>query len=132
MRIKSLLMSLLAVAVLAFTLHSFTIGRGWVKLGEKRVDYKIDHDVMNVSVRDGNFKQLRFAVREGSLNLYRCVIHFENGGTQEADLRFHFKRGSESKIIDLNGKNRFIEKISFWYDTKNASNNKAVLLVFGK
>jgi len=132
MHLKSIIGSVLTLVVLAFTVMSFTNFRGWQKLGEKKVDYRMDHDVMNVTLRDGTFKQLRFAVKQGSLNMYKCVVHFENGGSQEIDLRHTFTRRSASRVVDLNGNKRFIEKISFWYDTKNFSNNKAVLHVYGK
>lgn len=127
-------------AVLAIVLIACSSGKRvssssperWQKLGEKRVNYRIDHDVLNVTRRDGTFKQLRFVVKSGSLNMRRCVIHFENGGMQEVDLRYTFSKGSASRIIDLNGNRRLIEKISFWYDTKNFSHNKAILVVWGK
>jgi hypothetical protein len=104
----------------------------WQKLGEKRVDYRIDHDILNVTRRDGIFKQLRFVVKSGSLNMHKCVIHFENGGMQEVDFRHSFSKGSSSRIIDLRGNRRLIENISFWYDTKNFSNSKAIVVVWGK
>ena len=35
-----------------------------------------------------------------------------------------FQRKSSSRIIDLKGNNRFIEKIVFWYDSVNLSKQK--------
>lgn len=104
----------------------------WQPIGERQVNYKIDHDVLNVTYRDGTFRQLRFGVRGGSINVYRCVIHFENGESQEIDLRSTFRKGSKSRIVDLSGNRRLIDKISFWYDTKDFSANKAVVVVWGR
>lgn len=103
----------------------------WEVLGEKRVNYRMDRDVMNVNNREA-YKQIRIAVNGGSLNMYRATIYFENGGTQEVDLRNNFNRGSSSRTIDLNGKMRRIDKIVFWYDTKNHSRRKATVTVLGK
>ena len=104
----------------------------WQKLGEKVVDYGIDHDVINVTYRDGYFSKLRFAAKGGAINMHRCVVHFENGRTQEIDLRHDFVKGSRSRVVDLSGNRRLIEKITFWYDTKNFSRNKATLSVWGR
>ena len=137
MRTRSLF-SLLAVFILVLTACSSSkktpaySSEKWQKIGEKRVNYTIDHDVLNVTYRDGTFKQLRFGARGGSINVYRCVIHFENGESQEIDLRNTFRKGSKSRIVDLDGSRRLIDKISFWYDTKDYSANKAVVVIWGK
>lgn len=127
--------SLFAVAALLFMVAATTMSfnfAGWRSLGTKTVNYKIDHDVLDVQLRDGRFKQLRFVVKGGSLNMHRCVVHFENGGQQEVELRHNFDKRSFSRIVDLKGNSRIIERISFWYDTQNSSNNKAKLSVLGK
>lgn len=103
----------------------------WEVLGEKRVNYRMDRDVMNINNREA-YKQIKIAVNGGSLNMYRATIYFENGGSQEVDLRNNFNRGSSSRTIDLNGNMRRINKIVFWYDTKNYSRRKATLTVLGK
>jgi len=118
--------------LVAVTALSFTTQPGWRKLGSRQVNYSLDHDVIDVSIRDGRFQQLQFVVTWGSLNMHKCTVFFENGGSQDIGLRHNFNRRSASRIIDLKGNQRFIEKISFWYDSKNASRSKAVLTVFGK
>lgn len=124
---------LFATLLIAVAAISLSFGyAGWRTLGTKTVNYRIDHDVLDVQLRDGRFQQLKFVVRGGALNMHRCVVHFENGGQQEIDLRHNFDRRSASRVIDLNGNKRIIERISFWYDTQNNSGNKARLTVFGK
>lgn len=103
----------------------------WITVGTSRVDYRMDHDVIRVDSRNV-FSQLKFGVQGGSLNMHRATIHFENGGTQEVNLRDNFRRGSASRVIDLQGNRRRIDRISVWYDTKNFSRKKAVLVVLGK
>jgi hypothetical protein len=125
---------LLTLASLFFLLSSNTAaaqGR-WEFLGKRQVNYTLDRDVINVTWRDGAFDAIRFTVTGGKLNMHRCVIHFENGGKQNIELKQEFDRNSMTRIVDLKGNNRLIEKIEFWYDTKNAANNKAVVSVFGK
>jgi len=126
----SILVCSLLLGIAAVTL-SFN-ANGWRNLGTKTVNYRLDKDVLDVQLRDGSFQQLKFVVRGGSLNMHKVVVHFENGGQQEIELRQKFNQGSSSRVIDLKGNNRLIEKITFWYDTQNSSHRKAKLTVFGR
>jgi hypothetical protein len=123
--LSSVLM-ILAISTMAFHFAA------WRSLGTKTVNYRTDHDVLDVQLRDGRFQELRFVVRGGDLNMQKCVVHFENGGQQEIELRHNFNKRSASRVVDLKGNKRIIERISFWYDTQNSSNNRARLTVFGK
>lgn len=104
----------------------------WELLGSRKVDYRLDRDVIPVTWREGAFDAIRIVVKDGALNMHRCVIHFENGDKEEVALRHQFRRGSASRLIDLPGNKRLIEKIEFWYDTKNFSGEKATVLVYGR
>ena len=106
-------------------------GGKWVLLGKRVVNYSIDHDEIPVGATVGDFKAIKFKVTKAALNMHRCVIHFKNGTSQEVELKNNFAPGSESRIIDLQGTERFITHISFWYDTKNKSAQKAIITVFG-
>jgi len=132
MRNQSFFRFAVLLLLVAVTALSFATQPGWRKLGSRQVNYGLDHDVIDVSIRDGRFQQLQFVVTWGTLNMHKCTVFFENGGSQEIDLRHNFNRRSASRVIDLKGNQRFIERISFWYDSKNNSKNKAVLTVFGK
>jgi hypothetical protein len=104
----------------------------WVNLGSRKANFGIDHDVIPVAYRDGYFTAIRIDVTKGSMNMLRCVVHFENETKQEVELRNNFAPGSESRIIDLDGDKRYIKRIDFWYDTKGFSESKATVTVFGR
>ena len=104
----------------------------WELLGMRKVSYKLDRDVIPVTWREGSFNAIRIVVKNGSLNMKKCIIHFENGGAKEVALRHNFAGKSTSRIIDLPGNRRLIEKIVFWYDTKNVSRRRATVLVYGR
>lgn len=103
----------------------------WERLGTRTVDYGLDKDVIPVTWRDGAFDAIKFEVNGGALNMHKVIIHFENGSTQEVNTAHTFTKGNWSRTIDLAGNNRLIEKIVFWYDTKNFARKKAVITVFG-
>ena len=101
------------------------------KLGKKKVTYKLDRDVLHVGANDGVFKKLKIKVTGGSLNMHKMVVEYGNGTKDVIPLKHTFIRGGNSRIIDLEGGNRIIKDITFWYDTKNVSNRRATVHVFG-
>lgn len=104
----------------------------WENLGMRKVDFGLDRDEIPVTWRDGKFDAIKFVVRGGSINMHKVIVHFENGGTQEIQVKHTFGRGDDSRVIDLKGNNRFIEKVVFWYDTKNFARRKATISLWGR
>ena len=109
-----------------------TITKGWERIGSKTVNFKLDRDVIPMGLEDGRFSKLKVAVTRGSLNMHKMVVHYANGTKSEIALRHNFGRKSTSRVIDLPGTKRFIKKITFVYDTKNYSKQRAKIHVFGK
>lgn len=103
----------------------------WQQLGTHVVDYTLDYDVIPVTYKKGAFTTLKFKVADGNINMHRCMVTFENGDKQEIEIKHQFIANSE-KTVDLKGNDRIIEKVTFWYDTKNASSKKAVVEVWGR
>ena len=104
----------------------------WEHLGSKKVDYALDRDEIIVTAREGKFTAIKFLVKRSGINIHKCVVHYENGGVQEIDLRESIPAGGETRVIDLDGKRRFIEKIVLWYDSKNYEDRKAVIEAWGR
>lgn len=108
------------------------VAQEWIELGSRKVNFGLDKDVIEVTYHEGTFTAIKLEVTDGGLNMHRCVIHFENGTQQEVALRYSFAKGSESRVIDLNGNRRFIKKIVFWYDSKDLQFKHATLTVWGR
>jgi hypothetical protein len=104
----------------------------WEKLGSRKVDHRVDHDEILVTWVDGAFDAIKIEVTGAPLNMHRCVVHFANGGEQEILTRHNFTQGSGSRVIDLKGNNRIINRISFTYDTQGLLRGKATITVFGR
>lgn len=106
--------------------------RPWELLGVKTVNYGLDRDEIKVTAHEGVFTAIQVKVKRSPLNMQKLVIHYGNGETEDIDLRNNFAAGSESRVIDLPGNKRVIQKIVFWYDTKNLARGKAVVQVWGR
>lgn len=124
--------SLLIVFLLgsSFSATESFIG-SWKKLGTKKVSYKLDKDVIHVGPNDGTYKKLKIAVTGGSVNIHKIVVEYGNGSKDKISVKHNFCKGSSSRLLDLEGGNRIIKDITFWYDTKNSSKKRAKVHVFG-
>lgn len=109
----------------------FGINNKWEKLGERKINRKLDRDEIFVTAREGRFSKIKIGVKESAINMHRCVIHFANGSTQEVNIRKNIPAGGTTRVIDINGGKRVIKKIVFWYDTKGLQ-NKARVVVWGR
>lgn len=110
-------------------------GRGaqWVLLGSRTVTDRADHDTITVTGAKGTFTAVKFEVRQRAVDFHRVVIHFANGGDQNVELRNTIRAGGESRVIDINGGDRVIRSIEFWYDAKTlGKGGRAVVRVMGR
>jgi Protein of unknown function (DUF2541) len=111
---------------------SFNDPGKWEKLGEQKVDFRLDNDVILVSDNDNRCVAIKLRVTKGEINLFRCVIHYKNGETSLVQLRNSIEEGGESRVIDLSHKESVISKVVFWYDTKTNAQNRALVELWGK
>lgn len=125
-KFKTTLFTLIAF----ITLVSMSAG-AWQHLGTRTVNFGLDHDSILVTAKDGRFSKIKVNV-SGNLNMHKVVVHYANGTRQNLSIRHNFKRGQDSRVIDLNGGKRIIRSIDLLYDTKNRARKKAKVFVYGR
>lgn len=128
---KSLLL-LVCVSLFSFTTVTSNHPAGWRLLGDKKVSFGVDHDVIYFSNWGDDVRQVKLKITDGPLRMYNMKIHFDNGGVQDIELRNRFNQGSESRVIDLDGGLRHLSKIEFWYETRGFLRGKSRVEVWGK
>ena len=104
----------------------------WTLLGTRTVDYTLDRDVVDLKESGEYFQTLKFIVKNGTLNMHKCTVHFADGDTKVIELSDEMNKSNDGRILDLRGSNRKIEKVTFWYDSKNDSKNKSIVELWGK
>ena len=123
----------LLMVLFAITYSSAFAGQEpeWVKIGEKKVNRKLDRDEIPVLNSSDLFTALQFRVTRSSANIARCSIHFENGKVKNVKLGQNIEAGGESRIIKFGifGA-RAVAKVVVWYDTMDNSDKKAVVEVW--
>ena len=135
MRLTTIL-SGFAVAVLFSITSAFTDTKNnhadWFFLGDKKVAFAADHDVIVFGNWKDDVRQLKIKVTDGPLKMYSMKIHFDNGSVQDVELRNRFAQGSESRVIDLEGGLRHLSKIEFWYETEGFARGRSRVAVWGR
>lgn len=106
-------------------------GKKWTVLGSKLVNWRVEKDVLRVGASEGGFTKLKIKVTRGTVNMRRMVVTYGNGTKDEIPLKFTFRKGAESRVIDLRGGKRIIKKITFIYD-KRGLGKRAKVWVAGR
>ena len=89
--------------------------KGWVKLGERTVNGKVDHDRIDVGRYEGKFSKLTLYVENSDLELLDFEITLGNNERFHPEVRHVFKEGSRTRVIDLPGDDRVIKAINLKY-----------------
>jgi hypothetical protein len=103
----------------------------WVELGSRQVDFKSDHDTIEVGKAEGRFTALRVNVEDGDLVMEKMKVTFGDGSTFEPKTRLEFREGTTAQTIDLPNKSHVIKRVDFVYHTKR-KREKATVMLYGK
>ena len=103
----------------------------WVFLGERTAAKGGDRDEIRVGAREGAFSKIQLRVRGSALTVQDVKVHYANGDVEDVSIRAHIPAGGESRVIDLTGTDRVIEKVVFWYRTPARARGRATVRLFG-
>jgi hypothetical protein len=112
------ILALMVVLPCAVSATAAQSGR-WELLGARTVTDRADHDTVKVGEAKGNFTAIKIEVQRRAVRFKRVVIHFRNGDDQKVELRDTIPANGESRVIDIDGKDRVIRSIEFWYDAQS-------------
>ncbi len=104
----------------------------WVKLGERTVNHAVDRDEIVVSAKKGVFRKIKLKVKRRKVTFRSVKVHFANGAVQDVTLRRAIPAGGETRTIDLEGKDRVIKKVVFWYETTSVQGKRAKVQLLGE
>lgn len=118
------ILALALLALLGTAIPAAADAGRWTKLGELHVSDRVDRDTLQVGAKKGTFDAIRLRVEGGAVQFHDLEIHFENGDVQDIALRSVIRRGGTSRVIDLEGGQRAIDKIVFVYDAQTRRRGK--------
>jgi hypothetical protein len=103
----------------------------WVLLGRKTVSFGAERDVVRVTGWRGDFKRIQLYVRETGVHIADLNVVFANGRTVDIPIRSFIPEGGRSRVIDLPGRSREIQRITMVYATRIGAREKALVEVWG-
>jgi hypothetical protein len=113
-------------------LSSFTLQADWKRIGERSVKFSSDKDIIKVGGNDW-YSKLKIKVVDAPLHIADMDVIFENGEKFDIAIKENIKQGGESRVIDLPGSERRIDRIEFRYRTTGRlRNGTANVIVFGR
>lgn len=121
-----------ALVVLVFMSFVLLYAANWEKLGMRTVKHSVDRDVILVGAKEGTFTALKFTVKKAGLHFLDMKVHFVNGDVKDVQIRKMIPRGGETRVIDLPGNKRQIEKVVFWYKTPKKNEKAARVRLWGR
>jgi hypothetical protein len=123
----------LVLIALYFSLGGYArAATGWERLGSREVDFRADHDRIEVGKSEGRFKQLQIRVKDAPIEMYDMVVVFGNDEKFNATGRHRFSGGTGTRTIDLPGDRRAIKRIDFRYRSLSKREGKGRVEVYGR
>lgn len=116
-RLLSVLFLFVAVTILSAQLRASQQPQ-MVLLGSGRVNGSLDHDTIQAG-QQGTFRAIQLRVNGGAVNFLRIIVQYGNGTRSEIQVRSNIPAGGSSRIIDLPGDRRIIQRVDFWYTKAN-------------
>jgi hypothetical protein len=121
----------LFLMILTLALSAEAARDRWVILGRKTVSFGAERDVIRVTGWRGDFKRIQLYVRETGVHFQDLNVVFANGRTVDVPIRSFIPEGGRSRVIDLPGRSREIQKITMIYATRIGARDKALVEVWG-
>jgi hypothetical protein len=104
----------------------------WQFVGDKKVNFGVDRDVIHLGNMKDDFRKLMVKVTDGHVKMLDMKVYFDNGSVQDVQIRSLIPQGGSSRVIDLDGGLRHLSKIEFWYETVGFAKGKARVAVWGR
>jgi len=103
----------------------------WKKLGQKDVDFNVDHD--HIVARDkGHIREINVSVKYAPVNFRKVIINYKDGTKQEVEFLENVALGKQSRSINIEGDGHVIDSVDMWYETASLGGKKAKVTVFGR
>jgi hypothetical protein len=124
--------SILGTMLIVLTFAALSLAQAsWVKLGEKDVDFKVDHDSIGAESK-GNIRELQFRVMNAPIKFKKVVIHYKDGEKKEVEFLEDLEVGRESRSVTIEGDGHPIKSVDVWYETDSLGGKKAKVAVYGR
>ena len=96
----------------------------WVQLGSREVSDRTDRDVIRAP--GGQiYNQIRLCVERAPVRFHDVDVRYRNGSSQNLSVRNVVGRGRCTAPLDLRGRDRDIESVTFTYEAASLGHRTA-------
>ncbi len=85
--------------------------RDWEFLGKRDVGFIADRDVIEVGMKEGDFRKIQLRVKGNAVHIMDLKVIYANGAPDDIQVRSEIKAGGQTRAIDLKGGDRFIKRV---------------------
>jgi hypothetical protein len=104
----------------------------WVQLGCKDVNlFGRERDSISVGRREGRFRAIRLSARGNDVEMVDLRVIYANGDPDDIPVRQWLRQGSQTRPLDLRGRERSIRRIDMVYRTKLNFRGRATVCAEG-
>jgi hypothetical protein len=100
--------------------------RGWVNLGERTVNGRMDHDRIEVGRIEGKFSKLTVVVENSDLQMIDFKIEFGDHTNYHPTVNQVFREGTRTRVIELPPGEHTIRYLDFQYKNLPGGGNAKV------
>lgn len=105
---------------------------GWQLLGQRDVDFKVDHDSIDVGRHEGRLRVLRFVAHGGAVEMYEIKVVLDDGQGFRHPTHLILDR-DEGRTLDLPGDRRVVRRVEFVYRSLHkGGGHHATISLYGK
>ena len=106
-------------------------GGNWVELGCQQVSFiGKDRDTIKVGRREGQFKAIRLKARGNDVEVLDLKVIYAGGGDpDDIQVRSQIRAGSQTRALDLKGRERAIDRIEMVYKSRPNFKGQATVCV---
>lgn len=103
----------------------------WELLGQQRVGFGVDRDVIRVGRREGRFEKILLAAKDNDVEILDLKVFFNRGAPQDVRVREFIRAGARTRPLDLQGGDRVIDRIELVYRSRPGFRGRAIVEVYG-
>ena len=129
---KQLFLIILGCVLLGFANPETEKEIRWEIIGTKKIDARLDKALIPISFANNKSTAIRFGFNDQNIQVHHAKLYFEGGDFQTIPLRKTYYPGELTKIVDLRGGLRKVEKCEFYYYADRHKKNQPIIKLWAK
>jgi hypothetical protein len=115
--------SLMTFLALILSIGATTVSAQWKDLGSREVKQGVEEDTWRLNSFHGQFRKIKLTVAHNKVKFLRLEVEYKNGETERVDIKKLINAGGSTRVIDLRGNDRYLNRVNVWYEAVKSKND---------